>query len=106
MTTPDLDLIQSLVVDASDLELVEKQWVDREDDKAIVTLLSVEYSLVEGYEREGVPVLIRNYEQAGGTDDKTVHFSTMTEIRKWITDRAVTGPLSDRKRHLLRRNAG
>ena len=79
-TTSVLDLIQSLVVDAPDLELVGRQWVDREDDKAIFTLLSVEYSLVKGYEREGVPVLIGNYEQAGGTDDKTVHFSTMTEF--------------------------
>ena len=60
---------------------------------------------MEGYEREGVPVLIGNYEQAGGTDDKTVHFSTMTEIRKWIIDRAVTGPLSDRELRLFRRNA-
>ena len=61
-TTSDFDLIQSLVVDASDLELVGKQWVDPEDDKAIFTLLSVEYTLVEGYEREGDPVLIGNYE--------------------------------------------
>ena len=104
-TTSDLNLIQSLVVDASDLELVGKQWVDREDNKAIFTLLSVEYSFVEGCEGEGVPVLIGNYEQAGGTDDKTVHFSTMTEIRKWITDSSVTGPLSDRELRLLRRNA-
>ena len=79
--------------------------MDPEDDKAILTLLSVEYTLVEGYEREDVPVLIGNYEQAGGTDDKTVHFSTMTEIRKWIIEREVTGPLSDRELRLLRRNA-
>jgi hypothetical protein len=98
----DLEEIQSLVIDDSDLLLVGQKWTDRED-AAEFQLNSVQWILVDSDDGNKIPTLIGNYANLG-TSKQEHHWSTMVEIRQWIGDETVTGPLSDRELRAKRRN--
>ena len=59
--------------------------------------------LVDSHDGERLPELIGNYVESLASGKK--HWSTVHEIRTWINDTHVTGPLSDRECRALRRHA-
>jgi hypothetical protein len=101
-SSEDLKVIESLVIEDSDLALVSQKWMDREE-KTQFELVSVLWTLVDSNDGLRVPTLIGNYENVGSAK-KEHHWSTMAEIRQWIGDDTVTGPLSDRELRAQRRN--
>ena len=95
----DVEALEALTIDEVDRTLIGETWFDREDASTFM-LKAVEWTLVDSVDGTQIPVLVGIHTDRMGDQ----HWSTMPEIRQWIKDSAITGPLSDRELRALRRD--
>lgn len=104
-STEDLLSIKNMNIDQADLCLVGRSWFDRDGESPQEFLLSsVEWVLIDSSDGKRKPTLIGNYTCSSGLSHSPSFWSTMTEIRSWISMNAVAGDLSDREARALRRS--
>ena len=100
----DVTYLKGLIVESSDISFIGKSWKDRDSDSIVFTLRKIEWVLLDSSDGSRLPTLVGYYSD---TLDVNAHlwWSTMGEIKMWISSNAVTGPLSDRECRAMRRAA-
>ena len=105
----DITHLSEIAIDRSDLDLIGKSWNDRESDgrpaSKTYTLLDVKWVLVDSSDGERLPTLVGLYAASADVPPQDRDWSSMGEVRSWISASSVTGPLSDRECRALRRTA-
>jgi hypothetical protein len=100
----DVTYLKNLTIESSDISLIGKSWKDRESDSTIFTLRKIEWALLDSTDGSRLPTLVGYYSEANNSNAH-LWWSTLGEVRVWITSNAVTGPLSDRELRAMRRAA-
>jgi len=94
--------LEALPISETDLALLHSNWKDREDFGEF-ELTSMQWMFVDSHDGEAIPQLVGYYKELGFPENEE-QWSTMAEIRRWIQETIVTGPLSDREFRAQRRS--
>jgi hypothetical protein len=101
----DITYLSNLPIEIADIALIGRSWTDREETSITFTLLEIKWVLLDSSDGTNLPTLVGYYATSSYVPATDMEWSTIEEIRIWISSSKVTGALTDREARALHRAA-